>query len=101
MKKIYISGKISGLDVETYLDNFNSAEEYLNLVYYKVIIVNPVKICSHLNPVLHTWEDYMLVCVENLFKCQAIYMLDNWKESRGARIEYAIAKELGIDFIYE
>ena len=34
-----------------------------------------------------------------LFDCEAIYLIDNWQMSKGARIEYYIAKELGMSII--
>ena len=39
--------------------------------------------------------------ISALMKCDAIYMLNDWGQSRGARIEYVIAKELGLEIIYE
>ena len=34
-----------------------------------------------------------------LFDCEAIYLIDNWQMSKGARIEYYIAKKLGMSII--
>ena len=39
--------------------------------------------------------------IEVLFCCDAIYMLKDWGMSRGARIEYAIAKELNLKIFFE
>jgi hypothetical protein len=39
--------------------------------------------------------------ISALLTCDAIYLLKNWGDSRGARIERAIALELGIKIIYE
>jgi hypothetical protein len=48
-----------------------------------------------------SWENYMLVDINALFKCDAIYMLKNWFYSKGSRIERAIAIEMDIIIIYE
>ena len=33
--------------------------------------------------------------------CTAIFMLDNWKDSKGAKIELDLAKKLGLKVYYE
>lgn len=100
MKKIiYISGKITGC--HDFQINFNKAHQDLLTWYPDAKIVNPTLICAHLNPVLHKWEDYMLVDIEHLFKCNTIYMLEGWESSKGAGIEYDIAKRLNMEFRYE
>lgn len=37
----------------------------------------------------------------DLLQCKAIYMLQGWKDSKGARIEHYIATEIGIPITYE
>ena len=100
-KKIYISGQVAGLDKEIYEDKFNSAEEYLKTIFEECPIANPIKFTSHMNPVLHTWSQYMLISIEELLKCEIIYMLDNWQLSKGAKIELAIAKTMEMGIIYQ
>ena len=39
--------------------------------------------------------------LEILSRCDAIYMLRNWKDSSGARAELALAKQLGIEIEFE
>jgi hypothetical protein len=89
--KIYISGKISGLSIEEYTANFNNTEKYLENLYsrFNVKIVNPLNINPFLG--IKTWHGYMINDVRALLKCDAIYIMDNWSESRGAKIELAIA----------
>ena len=36
-----------------------------------------------------------------LLRCDGIYMLDNWGSSKGARIERAVAMELGLSIVYQ
>lgn len=89
--KIYISGKITGLQKDEYLENFKQAQVYLESLGHQVI--NP---CELNTEGCECWEDFMICDIKELFKCKAIYMLDNWKDSKGARVERAIAKELGL-----
>ena len=90
---VYISGPITG--VENYLFNFNKAEEYLKGLGYNVI--NPAKFNSIL-PELD-YEQYMKVDFALLDLCDSIYMLDGWRDSKGANREYGYALGKGLKFI--
>lgn len=108
---IYISGKISGLDINEAERRFNKAECDLTKTYnyltkespsfkgQSFTIINPLKIQRHVPG--KTWEEYMLKDIKYLFRCTNIYMLRNWQDSKGARVEHAIAKELGLSIVYE
>lgn len=89
--KIFISGKISGLNYYYAYHRFATAEKTLSKMGYKV--VNPVCLCNK----DWCWLRCMAVCLFHLLRCDAIYLLDNWQYSRGARIEYSIAKLLKKD----
>lgn len=95
--KIYISGKISGLETEEVKSLFNQAEQSLKLRGFET--VNPLDVLPYQEHL--TWEDYMIADIKALFDCKAIFMLTNWKDSRGARIEHNIANELGLRIIYQ
>tara|TARA_R110000868_G_scaffold181220_19_gene422138 strand:- start:618 stop:917 length:300 start_codon:yes stop_codon:yes gene_type:complete len=97
VKKIYISGKITDLDYLVAYSNFEKAEQVIKEMPNSYS-VNPMKI-EHIHD--RTWENYMLEDIKALFYCDAIYMLNNWGQSKGARIERAIALEMGIEIIYE
>lgn len=90
--KVYISGQITGLSEEEYKNNFNSAELYLTGLGYDV--VNPVAYDTIPNG---TWSDYMRRDIKLLMDCDYIYMLDNWTESTGAKAEFRLAVEIGIE----
>lgn len=94
-KSIYISGAISGCDIQEVNKKFNSKEIELSRAGYHVI--NPLKI----RPNSKTWCDYMLADIKHLFTANSIYMLKCWHNSKGARIEHKIAQEMGIEIIYE
>lgn len=94
MEKVYISGKITGCD--NFMEKFAKAEEVMRKGGYEVI--NPAKVNMVLSPESTTWEEYMSVSIVLLDMCDAIYMLKDWKDSRGACLEYgyALAKKLKV-----
>lgn len=96
MKKIYISGPISGLPLETVCNNFTNAEVQLSEQGYEV--VNPLNNGLPTNAI---WEEHMRADLKLLLDCDAIYMLEGWEKSRGARIEYALAVDLKMDVQYQ
>jgi len=101
MRKIYISGPITG--VKKYRKNFENAEKILDLKGYTV--ENPVTIGDRLHfPRTFSESDkyatYMRADLLALLGCTHIYMLDKWYNSRGAIIEYIVAKICGLKVIY-
>lgn len=87
--KVFISGKVSGMDYYAAFKNFSEKEVILCRIGYDV--VNPTKLCKR-----HwSWLRCMVVCLWHLLWCNCVYQLDNWQDSRGARIEYKFAKFLG------
>lgn len=103
--KVYISGKISDLHVDDFTRSFKKAEEELRRRGHEP--VNPVEL-NHDHtyadslPTKHEkWCYYMDIDMQALIRCEAIYMLNNWQTSRGARVERAIAFEMGLQIIYQ
>ena len=96
MKKIYISGPISGVSLETAYNNFTNAEVQLLEEDYE-----PVNPFNNGLPSNATWEEHMRADLKLLLDCDAIYMLEGWEKSRGARIEYALAVDLKMDVQYQ
>ena len=90
--KIYISGKISGLALEVAEKNFEIAEQKIKEIGH--IPVNPMKLHDY-KPEL-TWHDYMSADLAALVYCDAILMLENWEDSRGAKVEKALAEALNL-----
>lgn len=91
--KVYISGKITGLDRQVAENNFARAEKYLKSKGYEV--VNPTQLCDE-----HArWDDAMKICIAELLKCDAIYLLPDWTESKGAIVEAQYAFENCIQFL--
>lgn len=90
--KVYISGQITGLAEEEYKRKFKEAEDKLIGLGYDV--VNP----ASLEPIPNgTWTDYMRRDIKLLTDCDYIYMLDNWTESTGAKAEFKLAVDIGIE----
>ncbi len=88
-KRIYISGKITGLVYEEAYASFAKAEEYWLSKGWEV--VNPMKL-EHSHDL--SWKEYMRVDLKAMLDCDAIAMLIGWAGSKGARLEYEIAQEL-------
>ena len=90
---IYIAGKVSGMeDKARFL--FRIAEKELNLQGHDVI--NPMEL-EHDHD--KTWQSYMRECISAMMKADALYLLPNWRESKGARIEVQLAHNLGIKIL--
>jgi hypothetical protein len=93
MKKVYIAGKVSGIE-EKAVELFENAEQLLIKKGFEV--VNPMKLPHNHDK---TWESYMKESLTEMMKCQYIHPLPNHTESVGATIEVNLAKELGITCI--
>jgi len=98
--KIYLSGKITGLPDLVPELLFEEAEYDVRAMYKhtQVIIVNPIKIKHKPKS---TWEDFMAKDIEALLYCDEIFMLTNWRKSKGAKIEHFIAKQMNKPIHYQ
>lgn len=96
MKKIYISGAISGTD--DFMERFAKAEKELAEQGYSVM--NPAKVNSML-PKDTSYADYMKMSFAMLEMCDGIYMLMGWENSKGANMEYEYAKLNHMVILYE
>jgi hypothetical protein len=90
--KVYIAGKINGL--ENYKEVFKKAEEALIITGH--ICMNPAIL-----PEGFPYESYMPVCCAMIDQCDAVYMIKNWKDSRGAKVERAYAEAINKQIFYE
>jgi hypothetical protein len=86
--KVFISGKVTGIEYYVAYQTFANADRQLSSMGYQVI--NPMKICRK----NWSWLRCMAKCLWAIYFCDKIYQLPNWQESRGARIEYRWAKLL-------
>ncbi|MEG1572804.1 MAG: DUF4406 domain-containing protein [Bacteroidales bacterium] len=93
-KRVYIAGKITGLPYQAVFCKFEAASNRLQKAGYKP--VSPIDICEE----GWSWARCMRVCVEELTtNCDGIYLLPDWHDSPGAKIEVEMAKRNNLEFI--
>lgn len=103
MDRIYISGPIS--HIRQSVVNFQKAEFDLEARGYETY--NPFSIRlpdteeeKKEYDKIGEWAWYMRRCVPELVNCDAVLLLPNWQESRGAKFEKEVAETLKIK-VYE
>ena len=96
-RRVYISGQISGLPREEYLARFAKAEELLRQEGFDVM--NPTRLLPCRWPWLYRLMGYRLTLMYDLWrlsKCDLIYKIPGWRESKGANIESCWAYNFNI-----
>lgn len=96
MKKCYIAGKIGGLSEMEYKGNFESAKDYL-----KNIGVEPVSPLDLPHNHDRTWNSYMREDLAAMLQCDAVYAINNWRLSPGAKIEVELALNVGMPILQQ
>ena len=91
-KIVFIAGAITG--IADYKQIFAVAEQRLQK--QDSIVLNPAVL-----PWGMEWEAYLQITKEMVRCADAIYVLQNWGNSRGVREELALAEQLGKEIIYE
>lgn len=97
--RIYISGKMRGLPEEESRKKFEAARQYLIELGHDV--VNPWDSEKEKEAQCSEWSDYIMYDLRIIKGCNALYMLNNWRESNGAKCEHAFACGRGMEIIYE
>ena len=92
--KVYISGPITGIPYDEVEMSFNLAENRLKEEGFEV--VNPLD--NRLTKD-HSWSEHMKADIKLLMECDTIYLLKGYQDSKGAMIEYDLARILGYDMI--
>ena len=89
--KIYIAGKITGLG--NYQERFKEAEDYF--INEGHSIMNPAVLKGDFEQ-----HEFLHVCFAMIDVCDAVYFLDNWEDSPGAKKEhdYAVRKDKWIKY---
>lgn len=90
--KIYVAGKITGLS--DYRENFNKKQKELENKGHTVI--NPTGLYEILGDDF-SHSEYMKICFSLIDLCDCIYLLDNWKDSKGAKMELEHGLRKGIE----
>lgn len=86
IRKIYISGKITGLPIGEVIAKFHAAEAKIRRLGFE-----PVSPLSNGLPLETDWADHMGRDIALLLKADAVYLLPDYNESKGARIELCVA----------
>jgi hypothetical protein len=106
MKLIYVAGKYSGKDYDEIDLNINTARSAaIKLLAKRWAVITPHLNTYHMEDVEHhigfkhgDWLKMDLVILE---RCDAIFMLRGWEDSKGATMEHNFAKEQGLKIYYE
>ncbi|HRO17942.1 MAG TPA: DUF4406 domain-containing protein [Ferruginibacter sp.] len=93
-KKIYIAGKVTGLPLHKVSMKFGAHEKKLLTDGHTPIV--PLNIVNKEDD----WTTAMGKCIPALIQCDEVHMLPCWVDSEGAKLEHAIAKNMGIKIIY-
>ncbi|WP_432323448.1 DUF4406 domain-containing protein [Yersinia enterocolitica] len=91
--KTYIAGPMTGLP-DFNRSAFNAAAKEIAASGH--VPLNPAILPNGLSQ-----PDYMCICMAMLQRADAIYMLDGWQSSAGARAEYALAEKLEIEILFQ
>lgn len=95
--RFYLSGSIS--KNENASEDFRNAEWKIREIYPGAEVINPAAIGVFL-PSDFSHDEYMRVSYELLDMSDAIVMIDGWRKSVGACMEYGYAKAKGKRVIY-
>lgn len=99
-KVVYVSGKMKGLQKEDVIRNFNEAESFLRESGHEVVTPLPIYLAS-IEDSSKTYDDCLAEAIKLELPCDAVFMLSDWIDSKGARVEYAIAVEMKKEIIFQ
>ena len=97
MAKIYIAGKITGMDAAAAYELFLAAENLL--MFHGHTPLNPMKLVDQAEG-REYGEQLADALTVLLTQAEGVYFLDNYRDSRGAMIERYIAKTLEIPMYF-
>lgn len=100
MKLIYIAGAIEAETAWARERNIRVAEaRALRLIKMGAAVYCPHTQCRFYDGEL-PWDDWLKRDLEILSRCNAIFMLENWKDSKGAKLEYETATRWGMRVLF-
>ena len=100
-KYIYISGKMTGLSKKEYQAKFNQAERKLRSDGFRVFNPTDPSWTHYFDEHNSSYGEILWHDLRKLMECDAVYMLDNFLESKGAKTEHAFAIATGKEIIYD
>ena len=89
--KVYIAGKVTGTSLVECTHKFGTAHIAIQKLGHTAI--NPLAVVNNWKT---TWQAAMKLCIAALMTADAVYVLPCSQDSKGAKLELKIAKELGI-----
>lgn len=97
MKKIYLSGPVSGRPLEEAREQFAQVEKFIQNKFGRenIVVFNPMTFNTYAPE--KKWQDYMHTCLSVLEMCDVILMIDGWQNSIGAQVEYLYAYGCGVE----
>lgn len=95
-RKCYLSGPISGRDLNERKRAFKEAQVMMETAGYDV--VNPLE-----NGLPHeaSTNQHMKRDIQLLTECDTIFMMDKWNHSHGCYTEFMVATAIGCEIIFE
>lgn len=95
-KRIYLSGPISGHDIEERKNAFARAS-----VLTEALGFEPVNPMENGLPEDASTHQHMKRDFEMLLTCDVILMMEKWTHSAGCKVEFDVATSIGIPVIFE
>lgn len=103
MKKprIYISGPISGTNIEETRKKFKKVQSELEFKGWKVF--NPMEngLPADATTNEHMHRDLAELTKEGRDKFDAIFMMRRWTHSKGCKVEFDVATAIGLEVCFE
>lgn len=114
-KNIYIAGKVSGLPFDEATAKFERFAREISEIHKNanipVNIINPIKLIGEVNeerkenglaPLndIHDRKLILTCCLVALEDCEEIYLMPDWTESEGAKLEHHFAETTGMKIFY-
>lgn len=90
----YLSGPVSSPDPAQLDRNKQAFRDAAKALRARgLTVVSPVELCPEDGK---PWEWYMRRCIAELVKCDEVVLLPGYVHSRGARVEWDLADDLGM-----
>lgn len=98
MKRCYMVGSSSGMDEESIRSAFEKAKKEVRKKGYDPF--SPLDVAGFMPKDLSADKKLKnLTLITELSRCDAVYLLDNWRQSERAKFEYHYAMASGIDVL--
>lgn len=100
-KRVYIAGKVSGTPLAECTMKFGTAQKRLEAEGYEV--VNPLEVVTSNSELgfKTPWPVAMKLTLAAMMTCDLVYMLEDYRFSRGAMIEHQLAEQILMPIMYE